>query len=210
MNDEQVSKLAVHLLNCQSFAEGREVYPCSDAMSLKDCTTNMSPDTWTTYHLMTNRARAVCYSIRQAQFRGLAEHTVNRLMDTARDQLQTLLKIASNQDNLHTLAQKTKEDLVKGHEELMKQQGDLKKAQFHGQLVLEGNMNKLVEEKRLIMDTHRELLEMTSNLQDKLEQSASQLKNQDEKSRINHQELINDLIKIQKKTNDVFVKIGEF
>lgn len=147
LNDEQVSKLAVALLNCQSYAEGRDLFPCSEEMSLRDCTRNMDPDTWTTYHLMTNRARAVCYTIRQSQFRGLAEHTVNRLMKTAHDQLQVLLKIASNQDNLHTIALKTKEDLEKGHEELLQQQADLKKAQFHGQLTLENNINKLVEEK---------------------------------------------------------------
>nr|CAI5868800.1 unnamed protein product [Callosobruchus analis] len=65
MNDEQLAKMAVHLLNCQSYIEGRPTYACSDEMSIRECTKHMDSDTWTSYHLMSNRARAVCYAIRQ-------------------------------------------------------------------------------------------------------------------------------------------------
>ncbi|CAH1982174.1 unnamed protein product [Acanthoscelides obtectus] len=58
MNDEQLAKMAVHLLNCQSYVEGRPTYACSDEMSIRDCTKHMDSDTWTSYHLMSNRARA--------------------------------------------------------------------------------------------------------------------------------------------------------
>lgn len=51
---------------------------------IRECTSSMDPDTWNSYLLMSNRARAVCYSIRQAQFRGLTELTVNKLMDTGK------------------------------------------------------------------------------------------------------------------------------
>lgn len=92
------------------------MYPCTDAMSIKDCTTSMDSDTWTSYHLMSNRARAVCYSIRQAQFRGLAEHTVNRLMSTAQDQLSVLGKMAKEQKNIQELAEETLSAVEKGDE----------------------------------------------------------------------------------------------
>lgn len=114
LNDEQVAKLAVHLLNCQSYIEGRPTYPCTEKMGIKECTTTMDSDTWTIYHLMSNRARAVCYMIRQTQFRGLAENTVNRLMDAARYQISTLDKIMVNQENLHTMTSDTFETLSKG------------------------------------------------------------------------------------------------
>lgn len=45
----------------------------------------MDPDIWNSYHIMTNRARAVCYSVRQQQFRGLTEMTVNKLMHTGKN-----------------------------------------------------------------------------------------------------------------------------
>lgn len=50
----------------------------------------MDPDTWNAYHLMSNRARAVCYAARSHQFRALTELTVNKLMQSAHTQIQTL------------------------------------------------------------------------------------------------------------------------
>lgn len=44
----------------------------------------MDGDTWNAYHLITNRAKAICTSIRQEQFRGLTEMTVNKLMKSGK------------------------------------------------------------------------------------------------------------------------------
>jgi hypothetical protein len=90
LTEEQLAKLSVSLLNCQSSAEGRPQYPCSDEMTLRQCTGDMDPDTWNTYHLMNNRARAVCIASRQAQFRALTEMTVNKLMNSAKGQIDAL------------------------------------------------------------------------------------------------------------------------
>lgn len=208
MNDEQLAKMAVHLLNCQSYVEGRQIFPCTDEMSIKDCTTSMDSDTWTSYHLMSNRARAVCYTIRQSQFRGLAEHTVNRLMDAARDQLRTIGKIANSQENLRNLAETTYETLNKGHEHLSRQQKDIQSAQFHGQLALEDNIRRLIDEKRLISETHKELIGMTQNMQNKLGYSLQQMDQHGQQSRLNHKELIEDVLEIQEKVQEIFQKIG--
>jgi hypothetical protein len=58
----------------------------------------MDADMWNTYHLMNNRARAVCYAARQQQFRALSEMTVNKLMDSAHNQLNTMnsLKVVNS------------------------------------------------------------------------------------------------------------------
>lgn len=45
---------------------------------------------WNAYHLMSNRARAVCYAARSTQFRALTELTVNKLMESAHAQIKTL------------------------------------------------------------------------------------------------------------------------
>lgn len=45
---------------------------------------------WNAYHLMSNRARAVCYAARSVQFRALTELTVNKLMKSAHSQIETL------------------------------------------------------------------------------------------------------------------------
>lgn len=209
MNDEQLAKMAVHLLNCQSYVEGRKIFPCSEDMALKDCTFTMDADTWTSYHLMTNRVKAVCYSIRQTQFRGLAEHTVNRLMDAAKDQLKSLLSISELQNKLKILAETTYDTITKDHNTLITQQQDIQKAQFHGQLVIEDNIKRLEDEKLLILQTHNQLVDMTRVVHDKLEDSVKQLEDQTGESRTNHKELIDDLLKIQSKTRDIFKKIGK-
>lgn len=208
LNDEQLAKMAVHLLNCQSFVEGRPLYPCTEEMNIKDCTINMDSDTWTSYHLMSNRARAVCYSIRQSQFRGLAEHTVNRLMDAAQQQLRTLGRLSDNQVQIKNIADKTYGSLMEGHEALSKQQEDLQKAQFFGQLTIEDNIKRLIDEKRLIQETHNYLLKMTQRVQDKLELSLQHLEDQSDISRSNHKELVEDLMAIQTKAKEIFERIG--
>ncbi|CAG9859936.1 unnamed protein product [Phyllotreta striolata] len=207
LNDEQLAKMAVHLLNCQSWVEGRPIFPCTDEMSIKDCTINMDSDTWTSYHLMSNRARAVCYTIRQSQFRGLAEHTINRLMDTARSQLKNLGEISSTQLDLKDLTEKTYLSVKQGQRELFEQQDDIKKAQFYGQLSIEDNIQRLANEKRLIAETHNNLIVMTRNIQQKLDASLDQLQEQSDESKVNHRELINDLLVIQEKTKDIFDRI---
>lgn len=45
---------------------------------------------WNAYHLISNRARAVCYAARNTQFRALTELTVNKLMQSAHSQIEAL------------------------------------------------------------------------------------------------------------------------
>lgn len=82
LNAEELGKLAVMLLNCQSNSEGRTLFECTEGMALKECTSGMDSDTWNAYHLITNRAKAVCVATRHEQFRGLTEITVNKLMSS--------------------------------------------------------------------------------------------------------------------------------
>jgi len=50
----------------------------------------MDADMWNAYHLISNRARAVCYAARNTQFRALTELTVNKLMQSAHSQIEAL------------------------------------------------------------------------------------------------------------------------
>lgn len=50
----------------------------------------MDSDTWNAYHIVSNRARSVCYATRQQLFRRRAEQTVNALISTATSQLDTM------------------------------------------------------------------------------------------------------------------------
>jgi hypothetical protein len=50
----------------------------------------MDPVMWSTYHIMNNRARAICYAARKQDFRALLEMAVNKLMDSVHSQLNTM------------------------------------------------------------------------------------------------------------------------
>lgn len=114
MNDEQLAKMAVMLLNCQSIVEAREIYPCTESMTLKDCTSGMDSIAWNTYHIMSNRARAVCYYVRNVQFRGLTEQTVNKLMHSAQLQIKKLQELSSDQHDLHDVTKETLHVITNG------------------------------------------------------------------------------------------------
>ena len=50
----------------------------------------MDSDTWNAYHTVSNRARAVCYASRQQQFTIKTEMAVNKLMNSAEHQIDTI------------------------------------------------------------------------------------------------------------------------
>ena len=53
----------------------------------------MDPTTWNAYQIVSNRARALCYATRQQQFRMKTEYTVNKLVYTTQEQLDTMDEI---------------------------------------------------------------------------------------------------------------------
>ncbi|ENN76300.1 protein brambleberry [Dendroctonus ponderosae] len=207
MNDEELAKMAVHLLNCQSFVEGRKIFTCMEEMSIKQCTSAMDSDTWNSYLLMSNRAKAVCYMIRKSQFTALGEHTVNKLMEASQNQLGVLEKISTNQENILGVAEKTSESLAKGQNTLFEQQKDLEKAQLHGQLVIEENIRRLASEKQLIRDTHNTLVQMTKEVQSSLASTAKMVADQHSDTKVNHAQLLEDVNTIQKKASALFDRI---
>lgn len=71
------------------------------SQSLKDCTLGMDANTWNAYHLITNRAKAVCASIRQDQFRGLSEITVNKLMQSGKEKTPNVMNSPHTTNHFH-------------------------------------------------------------------------------------------------------------
>jgi hypothetical protein len=109
----------------------------------------MDSDTWNAYHILSNRARSVCYGARQQQFRALTQMTVNKLMASSSQQLGFIreLKVGffidfhhncivsfffpsqAEQEELGSLAADTLTSLTKGQEKLLEQQDFLKATQ---------------------------------------------------------------------------------
>lgn len=67
----------------------------------------------------------------------------------------------------------------------------------------------MVDEKKIIAETHNKLITLTKDLQEKIGDSKNQLQIQSNESKLNHKELIKDLIFLQEQTQEIFKKIGE-
>ncbi|XP_069690201.1 protein brambleberry-like [Periplaneta americana] len=209
MTEEELAKLSVNLLNCQSAVEGRQQFPCTSSMSLRECTSSMDSDMWNTYHLMNNRARAVCYAARHQQFRAMSEMTVNKLMDTAHNQLDTMNSLKEGQKKLESITSNTMESISQGHQSLMDQQEKLRVTQRNIQDFVTLNLRELTREKALIAAGHRELAKMTEDVKKKLDEASMDLSNQVNERRDNHKQLLQDLESIQAQAALIWERIDE-
>ncbi|XP_015180889.1 PREDICTED: protein brambleberry-like [Polistes dominula] len=207
MTEEQLAKLSVNLLNCQSAVEGRKIFPCSEEMSLKQCTTDMDTDTWNAYHLMSNRARAVCYAARSTQFRALTELTVNKLMQTAHSQIKTLISLKESQDQLVDQTSEALSSLSDGNKALLLQQQNLKDAQMSAHKMVTNNLKNLNNEKALIRLGHAQIATMVEDVKRKLENASKELVKQSAVHGESHKEILHDLTSIRNRAHLIWEKI---
>ncbi|XP_047354506.1 protein brambleberry-like isoform X1 [Vespa velutina] len=207
MTEEQLAKLSVNLLNCQSAVEGRKMFPCREEMSLKQCTTDMDADMWNAYHLMSNRARAVCYAARSTQFRALTELTVNKLMQTAHSQIKTLISLKESQDHLMDRTSEALSSLSDSNKALLLQQQNLKDAQTSAHKLVTTNLRNLNNEKALIRLGHSQLATMVEDVKGKLEKATEELVKQSTVRGESHKEILDDLTNIQNQVELIWEKI---
>ncbi|OAD55968.1 hypothetical protein WN48_04093 [Eufriesea mexicana] len=207
MTEEELAKLSVNLLNCQSAVEGRKMFPCTDEMTLKQCTTEMDADMWNAYHLMSNRARAVCYVARSTQFRALTELSVNKLMQTVHTQIKTLGSLQESQNRLEEQTIEALASLSEGNKALLEQQKHLKNAQASAHNLVTTNLRELTNEKALIRLGHTQLAAMADDIKKKLEEAHKNLEQQSIERNENHQEILEDLSNIQEHAQLIWNKI---
>ncbi|XP_012257796.2 protein brambleberry-like isoform X2 [Athalia rosae] len=207
MTEEELAKMSVSLLNCQSAAEGRKMFPCSEEMTLKQCTTEMDPDMWNAYHLMSNRARAVCYAARNIQFRALTEITVNKLMHSAHSQIKAMGTLKESQDRLEEQTVEALNSVAKGNKALLEQQESLREAQSSAQSLVAKNLHVLSNEKALIRSGHAQLVAMTEDIRKKLEKASQELADHSMERNENHQEVLADLRNMQEQAHQIWDRI---
>ena len=204
LTEENLSKLGVNLLNCQSETEGRAVYPCSSSMSLEECTGNMDSDTWNAYHILSNRARSVCYAARQQQFRALAQMTVNKLMASSRQQLGFIQQLKAEHEELGYLAAETLGSLTKGQQKLSEQQNDLKSAQQFASEQISVTIRELSRERTAAYVSHRQLSTIGQTLKETLKQASQMALQQENERQSAQQNLQQSLASIEGRISDLW------
>ncbi|EDO45150.1 predicted protein, partial [Nematostella vectensis] len=213
INEEELGKLGVQLFNCQSLSEKRKTYPCTDAMTLAECTADMDLTTWNSYHIISNRARSICYATRQQQFRLKTEFTVNQLASQAVEQLRLMENLKSDQSKLAHLAAHTVQRVTAGQDRLIGQQRKLSSAyQFTQRSIassVRSNIHALGQEKALIEEGRQQLTDMTQKLAEKLEHATSEMYKHEEGRKQSHDQILQDLGDVRNKAQDVWSKIDD-
>ncbi|XP_052760579.1 protein brambleberry-like [Mya arenaria] len=209
LSEEDLGKLAVQLLNCQSSVEQRPIYPCTDEMELAECTKDMDSTTWNSYQIVNNRARALCYATQQQQFRRLAEVTVNELMSSAHGQLQFLKELQDGQDHLQQMTSQTVRELYESQKDLLGTQQTLRSAQDGVLEQIHGNMLELKHEKAMIAAGNKELADLSENIREKLDKATEHLQKQEATQFESHEKIVADLTHIQQKSHDALNKLDQ-
>ncbi|XP_026095379.1 protein brambleberry-like isoform X2 [Carassius auratus] len=207
LSEEQLAKLGVALFNCQSEVEGRRTYPCTEEMSIKECTADMDSDTWNAYHIVSNRARSVCYATRQQHFRKRAELTVNALISTATNQLDTMKDLKEGQKELKEMTAASLDKLLEGHSALQLQQGALKEGQGQLDASISQNLQRLAQEKALISTGQQLVAQLIQGITQRMENVSGQLKDQSAEVQEGHQAILEDLAVVRGSAQDIYEKM---
>ncbi|XP_058879425.1 protein brambleberry-like [Acipenser ruthenus] len=164
LSEEEIAKLGVVLFNCQAEVEGRKTYPCTPEMTIKECTEPMDADTWNAYHIVSNRARSVCYTTRQQHFKRRAEMTVNSLVATATSQLEAMRVLKDGQAELKELTASSLEKVLSSQSSLLEQQGALQQGQDELESSIDINLERLAQEKALIASGHQLVVQLIEGI----------------------------------------------
>ncbi|XP_029904861.1 protein brambleberry [Myripristis murdjan] len=207
LSEEQLAKLGVTLFNCQAQVEGRRTFRCTEDMTIKQCTKDMDSDTWNAYHIVSNRARSVCYATRQQHFRRRAELTVNALISTATTQLDAMKDLKEGQLELRELTAASLDKLLKGHSALQAQQGKLWEGQEQMEHSLTANLERLSQEKALIASGQELVAQLIQGITKRMENVSEHLKSQGTEVQDSHKAIIEDLADVRDRAQDIYQKI---
>ncbi|XP_043199569.1 protein brambleberry-like isoform X2 [Amphibalanus amphitrite] len=196
LSEEDMAKVAVQLLNCQSESEARPVFPCTMDMPIAACTRHMDANTWNAYHIVSNRARAVCYAARQQQFRASTELAVNRLAGEAFRQLERMRDLEGSQEELRRLTGDTMERVARGQQELLSRNDQLRAAQASVRSRVVENLRELSRVRSAIGVGQAGVAHTLEEIRAGLESAGAELKLQESARNRSHQQLTADLERI--------------
>lgn len=208
LSEQQLAKLGVVLFNCQAEIEGRRTYPCTEEMTIKECTATMDPDTWNAYHIVSNRARSVCYATRQMLFRRRAEHTVNTLISTATSQLDAMKDLKEGQLELRQMTAASLDKVLEGHSALQAQQSRLYEEQEQMETSLRDNLERLGQEKALIASGQELVAQLIKGITERMENVSEHLQVQSSEVQDSHDAIVRDLTDVRHQAQDIYHKIG--
>jgi len=161
----------------------------------------------TALQIVSNRARSVCYAVRQQHFRARAEQAVNQLMASSEQQLSALMTMSQTQQQLKATADSTIERLETGRQQIANDHQQLRHAHRVMNAQLLRNVQHIQQEKEVIIAGNKQLITNTEQIREKLDSTAQQVSEQAEVESARHQELLRDLTQLDAQAKDVSSKL---
>ena len=90
ITDLQQSRLAVAFANCHLDKSNRRTYPCTDAMTIAECTRDMDPVAFQTYTDFFTHTGHICYFLQSQLWQERTENVITRLSDSSKEALGKL------------------------------------------------------------------------------------------------------------------------
>ena len=132
LTDMQQSRLTVAFANCHLAKSSRQIYPCSEWMTIEECTRDMDPVAFHTYTEFFTHAGHICYLLQSQLWQERTENVISRLSDSSKEALDKLEesleyhkvlnakqnKALNNQDKILDQDQKIVESLHKTSEQM--------------------------------------------------------------------------------------------
>ena len=126
---------------------------------------------WNTYHIISNRARSVCYSTRQQQFRRQTELAVNKLSQSTLEQLGAVQELANSHEEIRSMAHESLSTLQSHQLELSERQNEVLASQAGLTENINSNLEQLTQEKAMINLGQQRLANMTESIHQQLGES---------------------------------------
>ncbi|KJE97032.1 hypothetical protein CAOG_07518 [Capsaspora owczarzaki ATCC 30864] len=202
MDEESMSRVAVQLYNCQAVREQRQTYPCTNEMRLADCTRDMDATTWNTYHIISNRARQVCFSVQSQLYRRQTEQTINKLSRSAGEQLRSLRGLRDEQQALWKNTKSAVDELQQGQVQLSEGQ----------QLMLDKQLRLLDEQRQLgdSLDANIKMLERGQQELQRMSESISvAIGDTSRQLRAHHQDAQSRFSQVMSEIDHIHMNAGE-
>ena len=162
LSDMEQSKLAVAFANCHLEKSGRATYPCTEEMSVRECTEPMDSDAYQTYtHFFTHTGH-ICYFIQIELWQGRTEGLIDRLSLTSSEALQKLERSL----DYHRDMEQRQDTALRNQDKILEQDREiassLKKTHADMQTSF-GEMSAMAEQQRALLG------EMFGSLQSSVE-----------------------------------------
>lgn len=209
LSDEQLRKLSIDLYNCQLQAESRPSHECSENMPLDDCTSSMSPEEWSSYNQVYGQAKQLCLSIRQDQFRGLTELTINKLASSTQQHLDLMERLQGSQKLMEKATLSSLDEITDSHLKLLDQQQEILKMAEFQRHSSEANMREILKEKSLLKIGNNELNSFILNLKQKIQEGLSGVQSQNKETKEAYATLVSDLDQLNLITSRIVSKLEE-